>query len=472
MLKRLHSRYLIVAYLMVLTLVFFLGCGTKSDPSETLELCGNHSCGDLVMVTVDTSSDGYQYLDPAISPDGTRIAFTADWATIPSDAEYEGEPILDRQILLIPVPDNIWSDSMKTRFPVSGIEEIGGELVRVDQFVSYVRSPAGNTVDALDISKGNPVWVDDSTLIMLTRFSRRDRFLLVDVSNPDFAHPEVLFYEPDDLLETGGYIWYHNDPGLSPDGRWLVYTRFGCDNDPNYEDAICTGENLWVLDMNSIGDPTNVVTFQVTTESVAMEDPTWSPDGRTIAFGSTVDLVGDLGGTKSELFRVDFDPEEAESGSVTLDRNLQRLTFTEVAEGDPIVGLHNYAPWFSSSGSEIYFVSSRRTPGSTLRIRSLWRVPADGRLEPSLLFFSRYDDVDPTVYPPTGTVLLASRMGFPSEQLDAIENKTIFFYTYVYNDTAQSPLTEVEILRRAADVREELVFFEDVMSHLYLFRGF
>ena len=71
-----RTRYLLVAWLLILALALSLGCTTKRDPAETRELCGNHSCGDLVMVTVDTSSDGFQYLDPAISPDGMRIAFT------------------------------------------------------------------------------------------------------------------------------------------------------------------------------------------------------------------------------------------------------------------------------------------------------------------------------------------------------------------------------------------------------------
>ena len=68
--------------------------------------------------------------------------------------------------------------------------------------------------------------------------------------------------------------------------------------------------------------------------------------------------------------------------------------------------------------------------------------------------------------------MFSSRMGFPSEQVDAIEQQTILFLTYVYNDTAESPLTEIEIQRRAQEVREELEFFEDVMSHIYVFRGF
>jgi hypothetical protein len=474
--KRFRTRNVILVYLAVLALLLALGCSTKQEPAEVLELCGNHSCGELVMVTVDTSSDGYQYLDPAISPDGMQIAFTADWSVIPSVPDYDGEPILDRQILLLPVPDDLWSDALKTRRPVPSIQMLGGELVRLETFQSLVRRPNNPIpVNALDITKGNPVWLTENQLLIKARFSRRDRFLVVNVANPSSCPSRVLFYESDDLLTTGGFIWYHDDPAISPDGRWLAYTRFGCDADPNFEDANCTGESIWVLDMWTASAPedTNaIVTFPVTSASAGISGPTWSPDGRTIAFSSTTDLVGDFGGTKTEIFRVDFDPGEAAGGAVALDSNLQRLTFTEVSEGDPIVGLQNYSPVFDAGGNEIYFVSSRRTPGSTLRIRSLWRVPSDGRLEPALLFFSRYDDVDPAINRQTGDLLLCSRMGFPSSQLDAIEAQTIDFLTNVYNDTASIPLTEVEIQRRASDEREELQFFEDVMSQLYMFRGF
>ncbi len=280
-----------------------------------------------------------------------------------------------------------------------------------------------------------------------------------------------MYYEPDDLLVTPRTIYYHNDPALSPDGRWLAFKRFGCDGDPNVDGTQCDDMELWVVDMETITDPRTATAFPVTSGAVWMEDPTWSPDGRSICFASTTDLIQENDGL--ELFSVGFDSDEAETGVVTIDLNLHRLTYTEVTEGDPLVGLQNYAPTYNSDGSTIYFVSSRRTPASTLRTRSLWQIPSDGRLEPSLTFFSRYDDVDPVIYQPTGTLLFASRMGFPTEALDALEQQTRDYYYEVYNlDPENIPLTDVEIDRRAADAREELEFFEDVMSHLYMFRNF
>ena len=232
---------------------------------------------------------------------------------------------------------------------------------------------------------------------------------------------------------------------------------------------------IYVIDMQTTDDPANSTGFAVTTEASNMEDPVWSPDSRTISFAATLDYIGEQSGSVGEIFSIAFDPDEAAGGSVTLDNQLRRLTSTAAESGDPIVGLQNYGPHFNDTGSEIYFTSSRRAPGTTLRERSLWRVPADGRLEPEMLFFSRKDDVDPTVATggsPSIPIMFSSRMGFPSEQVDAIEQQTILFLTYVYNDTAESPLTEIEIARRGDEVREELAFFEDVMSQIYVFRGF
>lgn len=473
---RFRNRYLVFAYMMTLLAAFILGCSSEDEEAESLVVCGNHTCGDLTMVTIDTNGvGGYQYLEPAISPDGTRVAFTADWEVIPSiPIEDLDDAILNRQILVMPLPVDPWDEAMRTRDPVESVSELGAELVRTRLFYSQI---GGEEVLIDDESAGTmtkycPNWIDDNTLLFQARFSRRDRLISVDITDPEQAQVTPLFYEPDDLMESGGRFVYHHDPALSPDGRWCVFTRFACDEEPNIEDVPCDGESVWVIDMSTTSDPTAVLAVQLTSEAAYMEDPTWSPDGRTICFSSTTDLAGDTGGFVSELFTISFDPDEVAGGSAPLDRDLRQVTTTMVATNDPLVGLANQAPVFSSDGRDIIFVSTRRAPGSTQRGRNLWRVPADGRLEPEMIFFSRYDDLDPTLDWSTGTLMMTSRMGFPTEMLDGLQQKTYDFFTFVYNDTATLPLTEVEISRRADEVREELELFEDKMSHLFLFRGF
>ncbi|MEZ4387597.1 MAG: hypothetical protein R3D98_08480 [Candidatus Krumholzibacteriia bacterium] len=473
---RFRDRYLVFAYVLVLLGIFALGCTTRQDPSEELIVCGNHTCGDLTMVTIDTNGPGgYQYLEPAISPDGTRVAFTADWEVIPSLPEEDiDDPILNRQILVMPLPIDAWSDTMNFRDPVPSVALLGAELVHCRQFISEIGGSATiiDNDQAGTMTKSGPNWIDDNTLLFNARFSRRDRLVKVDISNPDQAEVTPIFYEPDDTLATGFRYYYHQDPMLSPDKRWCVFTRFGCDDEPNVEGVDCDGESLWVIDMTTTDDPTSVLAVELTSEAAYIEDPTWSPDGRKICFSATTDLVGNASGFVAELFTITFDPAQVETGIVPLDQGLRRVTTTEVSAGDPLVGLHNQAPVFTADGSEIVFVSSRRAPGATQRGRNLWRVPADGRLEPELLFFSRFDDLDPTFDWQDGLFLFSSRMGFPTEMLDALQQETLDFLTNVYNDTAIFPLTEVEIQRRAADEREELELFEDKMAHMYLFRGF
>lgn len=469
MLKSPQSRLTAVA-MMIALFAFALGCSNGDDAAEELVLCGNHTCGDLVMITNDTSTSGYQYLQPRVSPTGDRIAFTADWAVIPS-ADLP-EPLQNRQILLMPMPADPWADSIQFRPPHEQIQQLGAQLVRLNRFVSEIGGTAHYVDEAHQINKSNPIWVDLTTLLFVAHFDGRDRMLIADISNPGSVNPRPVFYEPDDLLTSGGQYYYHNDPALSPDGRWLLFTRFGCNSPPNYDDAICTRESLWALDMNDIDDPRTVTFFPLTTGAINIEDPAWSPDGLTICFAATVDLIGQSGNITSELFSIRFDPQAAEAGDAVLNNNLRRLTTTTVGAGDPITSLHNYGPVFNASGSEIYFVSSRRTPTLTLRIRSLWRIPSDGRLEPEILFYSRCDDVDPSIHPVDGSLVFASRLGFPTSVLDWLEQDIIDYLTNVYNPSAPRPYTEVEILRIAGEKREELELYEDVMSHLYLFRRF
>jgi hypothetical protein len=472
--KRIGVRHLAAMQLVILAAALSLGCSTREDPAEVLNVCGNHSCGELVMATNDTSASGYHYLHPALSPSGTRIAFTADWSAIPSLPEdgYD-EPFDSRQILVMPLPpaDEMWSEEMRTRPPVGDIEDLGAQLMRLADFTSLVGGTPNLVPDAHRITKGKPIWIDDDNLLFLARFSRRDRFLRANISNLNQVDPEVIFYEPDDLLTTGFRWYYHNHPALSPDGRWLAFTRFGCDREPNFEDSNCDRLSLWVLDLQNTTDPTQGVAYQLSGEAMIMADPAWSPDGRWLVFAATTDLIGQSGNIVKELFRIRFDPAATAAGEVIPDLELRRLTTTRISDGDPIVGVQNDAPTFSANGQEIYFVSSRRAPATTLRVRCIWRIPSDGRLEPSLLFYSRRDDVHPAVNPFDGSLIFSSRMGFPTEALDALEQATIDFWLE-WNESAPIPLTEAEIMRRASDARQDLEFFEDVMSHIYMFRRF
>ncbi len=472
---RSSKRALVVNYVVLLGVALAVGCSTKEDPSEVLDLCGNHSCGQLAMVTIDTSKDGFQYLEVALSPDQATIAFTADWSAIPSlPPEDIDEPIENRQVLLIPVDPGLWSESSLTRKPVTSISDLNAQLVRCNEFISEIGGTTDLTDQAHQFNKGHPTWLTrtgstmSDSLIFWINVEGRDRLVVAGIQDPTSVDPRILFYEQQDLVENGWYF-YHHDPELSADGRWLAFSRFGCDR-PNDENRDCTLQSIWVLDMWTTTDPRTARAFPITTEAASMSTPTWSPDGRQLCFSASTDLVGEYGGRANELFTVSFDPEQAAAGDPELDADLNRITFTTTVDGDPITGLHNYAPVYDTTGSLVYFVSSRRAPASTQRGRSVWSVTADGRLEPEIFFFSREDDVDPDVAS-DGTVVLSSGLGFPTEMLDALENATLDSL-YAMNDTMQFPRTEFEILRLASDERAKLeAYGTGVMAQIFMFRN-
>jgi hypothetical protein len=471
---RSSKRALLVSYGVLLAVALAVGCSKREDPSEVLDLCGNHSCGHLAMVTIDTSKDGFQYLEVALAPDQTKVAFTADWAAIPSlPPEEVDQPIETRQILVIPIDPTIWDESSLTRRPVISLTELGAYLIRCNDFTTEIGGTVRITENAHQFNKGHPTWVTrvgstaSDSLIFWINVRGRDRLVIAGIQDPAAVDPRILFYEQEDLVQTG-WFYYHHDPELSPDGRWLAFSRFGCDR-PNAEGRDCTLQTLWVLDMWTTGDPRTARAFPVTSGAASTTAPTWAPDGRHISFSASTDLVGSYGGRANEIFSISFDPAAAALGDPPLDADLLRLTFTETEPGDPLTGLHNYAPVYDPSGSRVIFVSSRRAPGSTQRGRNIWSVNADGRLDPEILFFTREDDVDPDIAP-DGTYILSSGVGFPTEMLDALEAATLDSL-HAENEDLENPRTEFEIQRLASDEREKLAAYgTGVMAQIYLFR--
>jgi len=472
--KWMPNRFLLLPYLALLTVLAVVGCTSKQDPDEVLAVCGNHSCGDLVMVTTDTSSDGYHYLNPKMSPDGTQMVFSADWWAIPSDPRDEGTALYveNRQLILYP---NVVIENPEPRSslaPGNG-ETVGGELVFLKERSLLFAGLFKYLITLKNDDKAYPSWQDDSHVVFSLRptdLGGRYRICRADVSDPSLAVVEFLYMEPADAFASPPFS-QHLEPVLSPQPagggspRWLAFTRSSCVRPDSFE--TCTGLSIWVLDMATAGinDGYDAVAFPVTNEYSRIEAPNWSPDGRKLIFSGGLDVDQSGVGAGTELFTIDFDTTGLAAGNMVLDKNLSRLTYTSRAAGDPISGILNTSPLYSNDGGTIYFVSTRRAPAITLHDRNIWSMPADGSLEPEIFYFTRSDDVTPSILS-DGRILMSSALGFPTEMMDRLEEEA--YQNYALHDTLG--LDEVQLRGLAADERRQLEFFEGVMSHIYIYR--
>ena len=451
---RFKSPALPLLYCGLLLAALVVGCSTREDPNETLALQGNHSPGTLVMVTTDTSSDGYHYLEPSLSPDGSRIVFTADWAALPTPGQPPDPLPTIRQLVL--VPNRVGKD------PERVLAQSGATLVPFQSPCNiYVGGEAWLQFPLRDDQKGSPCWLDDQTLVFWMHTKRGDRLCRADLTRTSDIVPEVIYYESEDLQAAGRY-WQHRDPAVSPDGQWVAFTRFGSSRNAPDSLQSYTKQRLWIVSL----DRTPVIALPLTSEGALLGNPAWSADGRRIAFDATLDLIDGGSFSGSEIFSINFDGAQAATGTVPLDQGLKRLTFTSIPEGNPI-GIQNYKPSFSADGSIIVFTSTRRAPSITLHDRSIWRIPSDGRLEPQIAFFSREDDVQARFLPGSNNVLLlSSAMGFPTEMLDRLEQEA---RDAIRRD--EPLLSEVQVNQLAAAKRIQLELFARIMTHIFTFQG-
>ncbi len=221
--------------------------------------------------------------------------------------------------------------------------------------------------------------------------------------------------------------------------------------------------------MSTAGDGTgyDAHVFPLTNEYSRIQKPSWSPDGSKLVFGGSLDFAG-ASGLGTEIYTIDFDTTGLAAGTMVLDNNIDRLTFSDYTDGDPIQGTINTTPVFSRDGGKIIFVSTQRAPANTHRDRNIWYIPSDGSLDPEIFFFTRFDDSSPSVNP-DGTFLLSTSMGFSQEELDRIEEEA---YQDIFDANEADPesnMSEVMMRTEASEQRRMLEFFEGVMSHIFIF---
>ncbi len=457
-LKRHLDYRALIAVFFAITLLVAVGCTTRPQESETLNMSGNHTVGDLYMVTADTSSSGFKYNDPDLSPDGTKVAFTLDWQALIPGGVLPDVPPLIRQLAVI---------SKEHRFGAQlSLANEGAALIDLDDYMFMSGSAQERMRPNVDWQKGAPRWLDDDNLMFWMQTSRGTRlfrtYLGPGFEPGDGLQAEMIYREPDDNLDLNWMFWEHLSPSVSPDGRWIAFSRYGhADADSLH---LATQQSLYVCAVPDPGEAADAI-IQVTRNASTCDAPSWSPDGRKIVFYASLDLSGGYDGYYTqEIFTIDFDTTGyAENNVVELNNNLDRLTYSPPPEGSNFV-VRNQEPDFSGDGSLIAFVSDRRVPTITLNERNIWYIPADGSLDPQLLFFTRSDDMAPRFTGGPGReLMLTSSMGFPTEDLDQIWQDTYDAWA-----VADPELNEMQLKAEADAIREELAFFEDVMSHIYI----
>lgn len=176
------------------------------------------------------------------------------------------------------------------------------------------RRPKRNRVFSLNLDGNYDVYVTDPTRTKLLRLTR------------DLA---------DDIT-----------PSLSYDGKRIAFARGSWD-----ARHVWNGTEIWV--MNADGTQQK----QLTTLGVASFQPTWSPDGKKIAFTSSPMRPDPLGAENWEIFTMNADGSELRNVTNHHDYDMQ--------------------PLFTRDGKQIIFVTTRAKPKADIPW-ALWIMNADG----------------------------------------------------------------------------------------------
>ena len=224
---------------------------------------------------------------PAMSPDGTRIAFTRGgdvWVIDVTGANLN-------QLTSTPGKEEehaAWSpDGQWIAFD----READGEGNR-DLWVVAANGLASRQITSTPDLDHRPDWSPDGTKMLFTR-SENLFWIPVDQANPTppSRDPEPVSSDPS-ILERGGR-W-------SPDGTRIAFTRL---------DGLDLSGSIWIVDV----DPTDGTADTATAERITPEDNNsykdlaWSPDGESLVFS------GEPKGTKDSSLYV---AEVANPGSV------------------------------------------------------------------------------------------------------------------------------------------------------------
>lgn len=245
---------------------------------------------------VRLTNDSFYAIQPAPSPDGRQIAFITNRGD--EQELYIMGSDGSRQRSLSRSPEGLdlapeWSPDGK---------RIAFTIAWPDQADVYVVNPDGsglrNVTRTQNASEYSPTWTPDGRSLAFVRLNHTTQMGPRGIFRLDASGKRLVRL-------TAGDDW---DPQWSPDGTELAFTRFGS-GDPLSEMLT----DIYVLDTRT-SRVRNLTDTPYQTEYY----PSWSPTGKTIAFGRDPDYVWrddypfgpslpDVGGPLSAIHTIDTD---------------------------------------------------------------------------------------------------------------------------------------------------------------------
>jgi Tol biopolymer transport system component/predicted Ser/Thr protein kinase len=307
----------------------FFGPFGRENAEPVLQL------GQPIEVTGDIGWEGA----PALSPDGSRIAYASD-----ATGNFDIFVIDARGGNPLQLTGDPATDTNPDWFP-DGSDLVFASDRTGDVGIWKVNQMGGNPTLLLP-QADHPAISPDGTRVAFSRAlpSGVYRIFVAPLADPAQARQ---------LTRTGAGTWNHSHPAWSPDSRLVCYA---------------TQHNLWVIP--AAGGQAR----QLTTGGEFDTEPVWSSDGRYIYFSSGRDNTIALwrvsaAGNKPQRLTVGSGPERHPSVS----RNGGRLAYTTHAEDEDVVIVHrasgeatrlpglydDFQAAISRDGSHIAFISDR-----------------------------------------------------------------------------------------------------------------
>jgi dipeptidyl aminopeptidase/acylaminoacyl peptidase len=242
----------------------------KTDKTETRIWMVSASGGDSIPLTADGVTSTY----PRWSPDGKYIAFlsarnagkTQVWLLnrLGGDAQQLTDTVQD-------VDDFAWSPD--SRRIVLILKDPTPEELHASKDKS-ASAQAESPQDPDKDKKSTKPWVIDRLQFKEDTIGYLDRRR---------THLYVFDLEKKSLTQITSGDYDDTDPAWSPDSKLLAFTSNRSKPDPD----LTYNTDIWTVDASNTDKGANLI--QVTTNPGADSQPTWSPDGKSIAYVTNLD---------------------------------------------------------------------------------------------------------------------------------------------------------------------------------------